>query len=146
MLLPYTLGSLGLDFTQMVLAVRKHLDMAIMIILNNLEQPILMQFFQKFTLWGKSLLLHYTLGSLGLDFTQMVLAVPKHLLSPIHLQDGRKWKYSLYGFIICIFPDQLSMEILRGENRYIQYRDFMNISVFALLIVHGNIKGRFRTN
>ena len=52
MLLPYTWVSLGLDFTQIVLAVGKHLDMAIMIILNNLEQPILMQFFQKFTLWG----------------------------------------------------------------------------------------------
>ena len=63
--------------------------------------------------------------------------------SPIHLQDGPKWKYSLYGFIICIFPDQLSMEILRGENGFIQYRDFMNISVFALLIVHGNIKWAF---
>ena len=41
-----------LDFTQMVLAVRKHLEMAIIIILNNPEQPLLMQFFQKFTLWG----------------------------------------------------------------------------------------------
>ena len=78
MLLPYTLVSLGLDFTQMVLAVGKHLDMAIMIILNNIEQPILIQFFQKFTL-GKSLLLPYTLVSLGLDFTQMVLAVGKPL-------------------------------------------------------------------
>ena len=52
--------------------------MAIMIILNNIEQPILIQFFQKFTL-GKSLLLPYTLVSLGLDFTQMVLAVGKNL-------------------------------------------------------------------
>ena len=49
-----------------------------MIILNNIEQPILIQFFQKFTL-GKSLLLPYTLVSLGLDFTQMVLAVKKNL-------------------------------------------------------------------
>ena len=49
---PYTLVSLGLDFTQMVLAVGKHLDMAIMIILNNIEQRILLQFFQKFSLWG----------------------------------------------------------------------------------------------
>ena len=47
------------------------------------------------------------------------------------------------GFIICIFPDQLSMEILRGKNGFVQYRDFMNISVFALLIVHGNIKWAF---
>ena len=46
LLLLYTLVSLGLDFTQMVLAVGKHLDMAIMIILNNLEQPLLMPFFQ----------------------------------------------------------------------------------------------------
>ena len=36
----------------MVLVVQKHLEMAIIIILNNPEQPLLMQFFQKFTLWG----------------------------------------------------------------------------------------------
>ena len=46
-LLPYTLVFLGLDFTQMVLAVGKHLDMAISIILNNLEQPLIMQYFEK---------------------------------------------------------------------------------------------------
>ena len=33
--LPYTLVSLGLDFTQMVLAVRKHLQKANIIIQNN---------------------------------------------------------------------------------------------------------------
>ena len=54
--------------------------------------------------------------------------------SPIHLQDGRKWKYSLYGFIICIFPDQLSMEILRGEN------GFINLSGNAHLIFPWTIK------
>ena len=76
MLLPYTLVSMVLDFTQMVLAVRKHLEVAMMIILNNLEQPILMHFVPKIHSLGKSLLLPYTLVSLGLDFTQMVLAVP----------------------------------------------------------------------
>ena len=59
----------------------------------------------------------------------------KYLLSPIHLQDGRKWKYSLYGFIICIFPDQLSMEILRGKN------GFINLSGNAHLIFPWTIKG-----
>ena len=73
MVLPYTLVSLVLDFTQMVLAVRKHLEMAIIIILNNPEQPLLMQFFQKIHSLGKSLVLPYTLVSLVLDFTQMVL-------------------------------------------------------------------------
>merc|ERR1711929_13445 len=53
--------------------------MAIMIILNNLEQPILMAFFSKIHSLGKSLLLPYTLVSLGLDFTQMVLDVRKNL-------------------------------------------------------------------
>ena len=52
LVLPYTLMSMGLDFTQVVLAVRKHLGMAIIFILKNPEQPILIQFFQKFTLWG----------------------------------------------------------------------------------------------
>ena len=51
LLLPYTLVSLLLDFIQMALAVWKHLEMAIVIILNNPEQPMIMQFFQKFTLW-----------------------------------------------------------------------------------------------
>ena len=67
-----------LVFTQMVLAVWKHLEMAIIIILNNPEQPFLVQFFQTHSL-GKSLVLPYTLVSLALDFTQMVLAVRKHL-------------------------------------------------------------------
>ena len=40
LLLPYTLVSLVLDFTQMVLAVQKHLKMAIIIILINPEQPL----------------------------------------------------------------------------------------------------------
>ena len=79
MLLPYTLVSLGLDFTQMVLAVRKNLEMDIIIILNNSEQPLLMQIFQKNHSLGKSLLLLYTLVSLVQDFTQMVLAVGKNL-------------------------------------------------------------------
>ena len=68
-----------LDFTQIVLAVRKHLDMAIMIILNNSEQPLFMQIFQKKCYLGKSLLLPSTLVSLVQDFTQMVLAFRKHL-------------------------------------------------------------------
>merc|ERR1712175_2729 len=46
---------------------------------NNPEQPLLMQFFQKIHSLGKSLLLPYTLVSLGLDFTQMVLDVRKNL-------------------------------------------------------------------
>ena len=79
MLLPYTLVSLGLDFTQMVLAVRKNLEMDIIIILNNSEQPLLMQIFQKNHSLGKSLLLLYTLVSLVQDFTEMVLAVGKNL-------------------------------------------------------------------
>ena len=66
LLLPYTLVSLVLDFTQMVLAVRKHLEMDIKI--HSL---------------GKSLLLPYTLMSLVLDFTQMVLAVLKTLKWPL---------------------------------------------------------------
>ena len=62
----------------MVLAVRKHLEMAILIILNKPEQPLLMQFFQKIHSLAKSLLLPYTLVSLVLDLTQMVHAVQKH--------------------------------------------------------------------
>ena len=71
--------SLGLDFTQIVLAVRNNLEMDIIIILNNSEQPLLMQIFQKNHSLGKSLLLLYTLVSLVQDFTQMVLAVGKNL-------------------------------------------------------------------
>ena len=48
----------------MVLDVRKHLDMAIMIILNNIEQLILIQFFQKFTS-GEVLALAQHLGVFG---------------------------------------------------------------------------------
>ena len=77
--MPYTLVSLGLDFSQMVLAVRNHLNRAILIILQNPEQQMIMQFFEKNNSLGMSLFLPYTLVSLGLDFTQMVLAVGKHL-------------------------------------------------------------------
>ena len=48
----------------MVLAVRKHLDMAIMIILNNLEQPILIQF-SKNSLPGEVLALALHLDVFG---------------------------------------------------------------------------------
>ena len=48
----------------MVLAVWKHLEMAIIIILNNPEQPLLRQFFQKFTL-GEVLGLALHLGVFG---------------------------------------------------------------------------------
>ena len=48
----------------MVLAVRKHLEMAIIIILNNLEQLILMQFFPK-NHSGKVLALALHLGVFG---------------------------------------------------------------------------------
>ena len=58
-----------LDFTQMVLAVRTHLEMAIIIILNNPAQPLYMQFFFKIHSLGKSLLLPYSLVSFVLDFT-----------------------------------------------------------------------------
>ena len=51
----------------MVLAVRKHLEMAIIIILNNPEQPLLMQFFQKFTPWEVlALALHLGVFGAGL--------------------------------------------------------------------------------
>ena len=62
MVLPYTLASLVLDFTQMVLAVEKHLEMAIIIILKNPEKPLLMPFLQKFIM----------------AFTKMVLTIWKH--------------------------------------------------------------------
>ena len=71
--------SLVLDFSQMVLAVRNHLNRAILIILQNSEQQMIMHFFEKNNSLGMSLFLPYTLVSLGLDFTQMVLAVRKHL-------------------------------------------------------------------
>ena len=126
----------GTDFTKMVLAVQKHLEITFKINLNNPKQPLLLQFFQKFTLWGspcscptpwclcwwntprwswprdtlkwpllsswknpeqpllmqffqkihslgKSLVLPYTLVSLVLDFTQMVLFVLKTLKWPL---------------------------------------------------------------
>ena len=79
LLLSYTLMSLVLDFSQMVLAVRNHLNRAILIILQNPEQQMIMQFFEKNNSLGMSLFLPYTLVSLGLDFTQMVLAVGKPL-------------------------------------------------------------------
>ena len=79
LLLPYTLMSLVLDFSQMVLAVRNHLNRAILIILQNPEQQMIMQFFEKNNSLGMSLFLPYTLVSLGLDFTQMVLDVRKNL-------------------------------------------------------------------
>ena len=79
LLLSYTLMSLVLDFSQMVLAVRNHLNRAILIILQNPEQQMIMQFFEKNNPLGMSLFLPYTLVSLVLDFTQMVLAVRKHL-------------------------------------------------------------------
>ena len=63
----------------MVLAVRNNLEMDIIIILNNSEQPLLMQIFQKNHSLGKSLLLPYTLVSSVKDFTQMVLEVRKNL-------------------------------------------------------------------
>ena len=83
LLLPDTLVSLVLDFTQMVLAVRKHLEMAIIIILNNPEQPLLVKYFPNTHSLGKSFLLPYTLVSLVLDFTQMVLAVLNTLKWPL---------------------------------------------------------------
>ena len=48
----------------MVLAVWKHLDMAILIFLNNLEQPILI-FFSKNSLSGEVLALALHLGVFG---------------------------------------------------------------------------------
>ena len=63
----------------MVLAVRIHLEMVIIITLNNPEQPILMQSFPKIHSLRKSLVLPYTLVSLVVDFTQMLLTVRKHL-------------------------------------------------------------------
>ena len=61
LVLPYTLVCLGLDFTQTVLAVHKHLEMAITFILKNPEKPILMQFL----LCGKVLALAIHLGVFG---------------------------------------------------------------------------------
>ena len=61
------------DSTQMALSVQKHLRMANIMILNN---PLLVQYFPNTHSLGKSFLLPYTLVSLVLDFTQMVLAVP----------------------------------------------------------------------
>ena len=64
LVLPYTLVSLVLDFTQMVLDVGKHLNMAILNILNNLEQPILCNF-SKHSLSGEVLALCLHLGVFG---------------------------------------------------------------------------------
>ena len=49
----------------MVLAVQKHLKMAIIIILNNPEQPLLMHFFSKNSLSGEVLALALHLGVFG---------------------------------------------------------------------------------
>ena len=75
MLLAYTLMSLVLDFAQMVLAVRKHLQMTNIIMLDNfnyynfLREPILLEVLPLF----------YNLMSLVLDLVEMVLALQKHL-------------------------------------------------------------------
>ena len=53
-----------LDFTQRVLAVEKHLEMAIIIILKNPEQPLSMQFFQN-SVPGEVLGLALHLGVFG---------------------------------------------------------------------------------
>ena len=84
MLLPYTLVSLVLDFTQMVLAVRKNLKpiqfyLLNNIYLNNFPQNLIPETFPKNQSLGTSSPLPYTLVSLVLDFSQMVLAVWKHL-------------------------------------------------------------------
>ena len=75
LLLSYTLVSSVLDFSQMVLAVQKHLSMANK---SYLTTPVNATFPKNQSL-GMSLLLPYTLMSLVLDFSQMVLAVWKHL-------------------------------------------------------------------
>ena len=49
----------------MVLAVRKNLEMDIIIFLNNSEQPLLMQIFQKKSLLGEVLALALHLGVFG---------------------------------------------------------------------------------
>ena len=68
------------DFTQMALSVQKHLKNGQH---NDPEQPLLVQYFPKTHSLGKSLLLPYTLVSLVLDFTQMVLAVLNTLKWPL---------------------------------------------------------------
>ena len=47
LLLPYTLMSLVLDFSQMILAVRNHLNRAISINMQNPEQQIIMKFLER---------------------------------------------------------------------------------------------------
>ena len=64
LLLPFTLVSLVLGFTQMTLAVQKHLEMGIIIILNNPERPLQMQIFQN-SLSGEVLALALHLGVFG---------------------------------------------------------------------------------
>ena len=71
LLMPYTS-----DFSQMVLAVKKHPEMPNMIILIN---PYYYNFPKNPSLRGMSLFFIYTLVSLVLDFSQMVLVVRKHL-------------------------------------------------------------------
>ena len=74
LLLAHTLMTLVLDLTQMVLVVRKHLQMTNIIMLDNfnyynfLREPILFDVLPMF----------YTLVSLVMDLAQMVLAVQKH--------------------------------------------------------------------
>ena len=75
MLLLYTLVSLGLDLTQMVLDVRKNLKPTQFYMLNNL---CFNNFAQKSSP-GASLLLAYSWLSMALDLAQMVLDVGKNL-------------------------------------------------------------------
>ena len=72
----YTLLSLVLDLAQMVLAVRKHLQMTNIIMLEKFYHYN----FPDNQSLGKSLPLTYTSISLVLDLAQMVLAAWKHLL------------------------------------------------------------------
>ena len=60
LLLPNTLVSLVLDFTQMVLAVRKHLEMAIKYHPEQSWTTLINAIFPKIHSLGKSLLLPYT--------------------------------------------------------------------------------------
>ena len=61
----------------MVLDVGKHLDMAIMNILNNLEQPILIQFFFKNSLSEEVLALALHLGVFGAGLQPDGLGCPE---------------------------------------------------------------------
>ena len=72
--LAYSLVSLKLDIAQMVQAVRKHLWMTNVIMLDNIYSY---KFAKKIYI-GNSMLLTYILMSLVLDLTQLVLTVWKH--------------------------------------------------------------------